>query len=371
MAGIYVHIPYCHSKCAYCDFYSTPKGPDRRKFVESLTREWKMRRHESGHETVRTISLGGGTPSILSAEELSAITAPLPKENIEEFTIEANPEDVNRDLVRNIISLGINRVSIGVQSLHDSELHAVRRRHTAQEALDAIRTLHEVGITNVSADLIYGLPGQTLSTWRDSLERLIGSGITHLSAYALSYEPGTRLYAMLQAGKITEAPQELSEEMYMTLCATASAAGFTHYEISNFALPGMHSRHNSSYWDYTPYLGLGPGAHSFDGMVRRVNPSRLPAYIEAMTVGTTFYETEEETLTDRINDAIITGLRTLKGLRLDTIHGLGGQRAVDELQRNAMQFIRSGKVTVSDNTLRIPERYWLVSDAILRELLID
>lgn len=371
MAGIYIHIPFCHSKCAYCDFFSTSGSRGRATFVESLSREWSMRRHELGDAHVRTIYMGGGTPSILSCSELNEIASLLPKSDVEEFTIEANPEDISARHVDDMISVGINRISIGVQSLNDSELQAVGRRHSAQDAIEAIATIRRTGISNISADLIYGLPGQTADSWRDSVLRLLDCGITHLSAYALSYEPGTRLYTMLQAGKIKEAPQELSEEMYNILCETTARQGFCHYEISNFALPGMHSRHNSSYWDYTPYLGLGPGAHSFDGRIRRVNPSRLQAYNEAMKTGRIFYETEEETSVERLNDIIITALRTKEGLCIENFRQAGGDSALALLKHNASAFINNGRIICTDTSMYIPEKYWLVSDAILRDLLID
>jgi oxygen-independent coproporphyrinogen-3 oxidase len=177
---------------------------------------------------------------------------------------------------------------------------------------------------------------------------------------------------MLMNGKVEEAPQELSEQMYTTLCNYTAEVGFEHYEISNFARPGMHSRHNSSYWDYTPYLGLGPGAHSFDGKVRRVNPAKLQQYINDMHAGKTFCYTEDETLTDRLNDAIITALRTSRGLQIDSIQALGGTHAANELRKNTAPYIASGKIMhTPDNILRIPEKYWLISDAILRDLLLD
>jgi oxygen-independent coproporphyrinogen-3 oxidase len=374
MAGIYVHIPFCHSKCAYCDFFSTPRNAEemRKAFIEALAREWHMRRNELADEPVKTIYLGGGTPSILSLAKLEEITSLFPNSDLEEFTIETNPEDVTDAWVAGIAKLGINRVSIGVQSLNDDELSIVGRRHTAEDALRAIACIKSGGISNISADLIYGLPKQTIDSWNDSLHRLLATGITHLSAYSLSYEQGTRLYAMLMNGKVDEAPQELSELMYTTLCSYTTEAGFEHYEISNFARPGMHSRHNSSYWDYTPYLGLGPGAHSFDGKVRRVNPAKLQQYINDMHAGKTFCYTEDETLTDRLNDAIITALRTSRGLQIDSIQALGGTHAADELRKNAAPYIASGRIEYTpDNVLRIPEKYWLISDAILRDLLLE
>ncbi|WP_295732282.1 radical SAM family heme chaperone HemW [uncultured Muribaculum sp.] len=371
MSGIYIHIPFCHSKCAYCDFFSIPEKKSREGFADAVSKEWDMRRHELSDSEITTIYVGGGTPSILTPGELEAIVSPIPKSSLSEFTVEANPEDVTAHWVSSMRSLGVDRISIGVQSLNDRELAAVGRRHTAAEALDAIETILRGGISNISADLIYGLPGQTIDTWRDSLERLLQRGITHLSAYALSYEQGTRLYAMLMTGKIKEIPQEVSEQMYDMLCKYTTRRGFTHYEISNFALPGKHSRHNSSYWDYTPYLGLGPGAHSFDGEMRRVNPPGVAAYIAAINSGKTFYTVEEETTTDRINDLIITSLRTSHGLNQEAVEKIGGSKSLSELRKNADPFISSGRLLCTDSTMRIPEKYWLISDAILRDLLLE
>lgn len=376
MAGVYIHIPYCHSKCAYCDFFSTPRmaADSHRDYVDAVGREWLLRRGELHGDPVRTIYLGGGTPSILATDELAAIIEPLPLDNVEEITVEANPEDVGRRWVESMVALGVNRVSIGVQSLNDDELRVVGRRHSAAEALQAIATLHANGIANVSADLIYGLPGQSLESWRNSLNRLLDSGITHLSAYALSYEPGTRLTAMLRAGRIREAEQELSEAMYYQLCSITSQMGFVHYEISNFCLPGLHSRHNSAYWDFTPYLGLGPGAHSFDGVLRRVNPSRIGPYIAAMHddgPSAPFYVVEEESVTDSANDAIITALRTRRGLSLDVLTAIGGSGFKAQLLRNAAGHLAAGRLTLSDGYLCIPEQHWLVADAILRDLILN
>lgn len=373
MAGIYVHIPFCHTKCAYCDFFSTPQTSRIDDFIDALAREWEMRRGELRGDTVKTLYIGGGTPSILSADRLERLLSILPQfPDLEEFTIEANPEDITKEWVEVVSRLGVNRVSMGVQSLIDEELKAVGRRHSAATALDAIATLQGGGIDNISADLIYGLPLQTAESWRKSLTRLLDTGIKHLSAYSLSFEPGTRLYAMLLAGKVQEAPQELSEEMYTTLCAETARHGFTHYEISNFALPSMHSRHNSSYWDATPYLGLGPGAHSYDGTVRRANCSNLKSYIDTLRAGVLPFTIEEESIDDRLNDLIITALRTSFGLDPDMLTVIGGESATRDFMRRAEPYLASGQLLPhpSSQRLYIPEHYWLISDAILRDLMV-
>ncbi|MDE6542138.1 MAG: radical SAM family heme chaperone HemW [Muribaculaceae bacterium] len=363
MAGIYVHIPFCHAKCAYCDFFSTPHV--RRwaeRTAEGIIREYAMRAGELGTDSPRTVYFGGGTPSCLPHSLLERIAAVMPMNSALERTIEVNPEDVSHESAAFWLSLGFNRVSMGIQSLDDSELSAVGRRHTARQALDAISTLRTAGFGNISCDLIYGLPGQTLVSWRRSLGILLEQGPEHLSAYSLGYEPGTRLTAMLQAGKITAVDDDTCAEMYSELCAAGAGAGFEHYEISNFAVPGMRSRHNASYWDFTPYLGLGPGAHSLDcNNVRRSSPSDIGKWLSDGAA------IEEETASERLNDRIITGLRTASGL--DT--GVLDPAEAEGVLIRAGQYLQSGRLLLEGSVLRIPEQYWIVSDAIMCDLLAD
>lgn len=364
MAGIYLHVPFCHAKCAYCDFYSVARTERVADFAGSVINEYKCRKGEIADEPVRTLYFGGGTPSILPTETFHRLAGTFFSDRIEEFTIEVNPEDVTTDSAQSWRLSGVNRISIGVQSLSDSELKAINRRHSAETALKAIRTIQQCGIDNISADLIYGLPGQTTESWRNSVQGLLKTGITHLSAYCLSYEPETLLSRRLERGDITETPEETIAEMYTILCSEASANGFEHYEISNFALPGYRSRHNSSYWRNVPYLGLGPGAHSLtaEGM-RRYNPSDLKTYI--LNNGLTT-KTDSESETDRINDHIMIGLRTCEGLDLSDIPD-----ARTEILATAQAWIRTGHLVNDGSRLIIPESSWLLSDAIIRDLFLD
>ena len=252
MAGIYVHVPFCRAKCAYCDFYSVARPEMAEAYVDAVIREFRLRRGELGDGAVRTLYFGGGTPSLLSPDQFALLSSYFDKDGIEEFTIEVNPDDVTPEKIDAWLQSGVNRISIGVQSLDDDELRSVGRRHNARQALDAIALIRSKGIDNISGDLIYGLPGQTLDSFRRSLEGLINAGITHLSAYSLSYEEGTLLWRRLQEGKVTPADEELTLAMYAALCEQARLARFEHYEISNFALPGYRSRHNSSYWRNVP-----------------------------------------------------------------------------------------------------------------------
>ncbi len=362
MSGLYIHIPYCHSKCAYCDFFSTPRADDIDGYIDALHREYAWRRDEIGTSPPSTIYIGGGTPSILSPRQLSRMLDGLDVSASIETTIEVNPEDITGDYARAITDCGINRVSMGVQSLADSELRAIGRRHSASDALRAVETLRAAGVTNLSLDLIFGLPGQTPECWEISLRRLLGLQPEHLSAYSLMYEPGTRLWAQLQSGKIHETPQEQSEQMYMTLCDMADRHGLMHYEISNFSKPGYHSRHNSSYWNLTPYLGLGVSAHSFDGCTRRFNPANIKSYINASEP---IFQEENISETERINEYLLLRLRTAEGLMTADFSARFGRSALERLIDRAR---RQPSLNISESHISIPEASWLISDAILIDL---
>ncbi|MCI9607535.1 MAG: radical SAM family heme chaperone HemW [Muribaculaceae bacterium] len=366
MAGLYIHVPFCHSKCAYCDFYSRPLSVrDAMSYIDAVGNELESRRGELCEE-VKTVYIGGGTPSCLPAEAFEKLLTLLPESGVEEFTVEANPEDITADFLNMLRGSAVNRISMGVQSLNDSELRAVGRRHTAADAIRAARLIADAGF-NMSLDLIYGLPGQTLQSWEESLKGVIGVRPQHLSCYLLSYEPGTRLYAMRLAGKVTEATEEVAEEMYRHLTATAAAAGYNHYEISNFALPGFEARHNSAYWNMTPYLGLGPGAHSFDGHTRRFNPPDMAGYLKAGGVGITKVDSENDS--ERFNDFVITALRTSSGLDLNLCEVLFGRRRRKNIENTAAPLIRRGVMWMDGNHTGICESHWLRSDAVMIEFI--
>lgn len=374
MASIYIHIPFCHSKCYYCDFYSRPCHHDGTavyaNYIGALAAEWISRRDEI-NEPVHTIYIGGGTPSIVAPELFRPLLDVLPVKGIEEFTIEANPEDVTPQWAEAIRRLGINRVSMGAQSMIDSELKAVGRRHTAADTMKAYDILRRCGFENISLDLIYGLPGQTMETWLQSLDTLLELQPEHLSAYSLTYEEGTRLNAMRLAGKVIPASDSVTEEMYQLLCAKTASAGYSHYEISNFALPGKHARHNSSYWNFTPYLGLGVAAHSFDGIgTRRVNPPDIAAYISVMQAGEIFFTAEEETATDLYNDYIITHLRTLHGIDPSALEMRFGADMLRRFNNDIAPHAAAGRIERNQGRWRITPTAWLVSDAILRDIII-
>lgn len=366
MAGLYVHIPFCRSKCAYCDFYSTPRMERMEEYVDAIASEYALRRDEIA-EGFTTLYIGGGTPSALPVPLLRRLLDALIRPEMEEITIEANPDDMTPAYARDIASMGVNRVSMGFQSMIDAELRAVGRRHDARQSIKAVAALRDYDIGNISGDLIYGLPSQTPESWRQSVETVMSMELPHLSAYSLSYEPGTRLSAMLAAGKIQELDDETCGQMYSFLCQAARAHGYEHYEISNFGRPGYRSRHNSSYWDYTPYLGLGCAAHSFDGNIRRYNPSNLKAYIDSITNGENCYIVESETDTDRYNDYLITALRTSDGIDLGK---MSSRFDPAQLIAAAKPFLDKGTLRRDGDRIYFPEEAWLISDGVLRELII-
>lgn len=361
---VYIHVPFCHSKCAYCDFYSTPRNEMMEAYTDTVGKEWTS---TGGNSVPDTIYIGGGTPSSLPLPLLDRliahITTTLP---LREFTIEANPEDVTSEWAEHIAChTAIDRVSMGIQTFDDDSLRFLGRRHTGAQAVKAIETLRNAGIRNLSCDLIYGLPGQTLEGWKSNLDKLISLRPEHISAYLLSFEPKTRLGVMLRKGTVEEATDELAERMYAYLCDATRTAGYCHYEISNFALPGHEAIHNSSYWDGSDYIGLGPGAHSMVNGVRWSNPSSLKGYIDSQ--GSGFRVIEDEDAKNRFNDVLITSLRTSRGLDPDMIP----EEFRKEFEQVSSRLILSGKlIHTPQQRLAIPEDKWLTSNNILLDLIV-
>lgn len=373
--GLYIHIPYCKSKCIYCDFYSTPRTETMEQYVHALLCEAELRQKEIGNQFVTTLYLGGGTPSVMPLNLLTSLIDGLGKvidlNKVEEFTIEVNPDDVTRDYIERLRQLGVNRVSMGVQSFNDDELQAINRRHTSQQAIDAVHAIKEAGITNVSIDLIYGLPGQTLDTWQHNVEQAISLDVQHISAYNLSYEQGTRLWVMREQGKVKELNDEDCIAMHNILVERLKDAAFEHYEISNFARHGYRSRHNSSYWNFTPYMGLGAAAHSFDGTIRRYNPSSIKEYIEKLSHGIPAFIEEHLEWWERYDEEVMVRLRTSDGLNTGLITKRYGDKAHDHLIKHAKTFIIQGLLKQQDNIISLTPQGVMTSDNIIRDLMWD
>lgn len=362
MAGIYIHIPFCKSRCIYCGFYSTTSNDLRQQYVDCICREWQLRQYYI-NEHVRTIYIGGGTPSQLSGKQLRQIFDCVG--SADEVTIECNPDDVTAEYAGMLSQLPVNRVSMGAQSFSDARLRFIRRRHTAQQIEAAVANLRIAGFGNISIDLMYGFPGETLDEWLCDIDKALALEVEHISAYALMYEEGTELYRQLEKGIVSEVDEELSLLMYETLMSRLTAAGYEHYEISNFAKPGCRSVHNSNYWNQTPYIGLGAAAHSYDRESRQWNVADIGRYMHGVERGK--LEFEKETLDEhtKYNDLIMTSLRTCEGLRL---------RDLDEVHRRyclqgAQRFIDDGLMTIKKDSLRLTQKGIFVSDMMMSELM--
>ena len=377
MAGIYVHIPFCASRCSYCDFFSTLRLADvGHDYVEAVIAEARLRMGELHDEPVKTLYLGGGTPSQLPIPLLERLVQGLRDtfglSGLEEFTVEANPDDVTPEWCAALLPLGVNRVSMGVQTFEDDILRFIGRRHTARQAVEAVSRLRDVGINNISIDLIFGLPGQTVASWTDSVRQAIALKPQHISAYGLTYEEGTRLWRQRECGEVREVPEEQCLEMYRILVDELRSSGYEHYEISNFALPGYHARHNSSYWDSTPYLGLGAAAHSYDGRVRRYNPHDLQQYISAVMAGSVACEQEELSQWERYDECVMLGLRTARGVNADRLRMVFGDAAWRYFVNEASRHIERGHLHVVDGNRYVLTRDGIMlSDTVIRDLMWD
>lgn len=320
MAGIYIHIPFCKSRCKYCDFFSTTQLSRRTDYVEALLCEWADRRHELKEE-VRTIYIGGGTPSVLEVDSLQLIIDSLGiYSEQQEITLEVNPGDVTAEKAAAWRAMGINRLSMGVQSFDDTLLQLIGRRHTAQQAREAVATAQAAGFDNISIDLMYALPSQTMEQWQSDVMQAIHLGVQHISSYGLIYEEGTTLTTLLQHGVIEAIDEDIEIQMYDYLVQQLTAHGYSHYEVSNFALPAHESKHNSSYWTNTPYLGLGAGAHSYNGKARSWNISDINLYIEQARSHSLMPEIEELTPEAQHMERVMLGLRTNKGVAVEDIN---------------------------------------------------
>jgi len=372
MIGIYIHIPFCRSRCIYCGFYSTTSLELRQRYVETVVKEIGIRSQETG---VRSIYLGGGTPSQLTIPQLQQIFDAIyiynKVEKDAEVTIEVNPDDVTETFAEGLATLPVNRVSMGAQTFDDVRLKFLHRRHTSSQVRKAVSLLRSAGISNISVDLMYGFPNETISDWEGDIDAAIALDVEHLSAYCLTIEEGTELWRWLSQKKGNPSceilpDEELERAMYEMLIDKSEAAGFEHYEISNFAKPGFYSRHNSSYWDGTPYLGIGAAAHSYDGNTRSWNIADIHQYIEGMEDGKRIFESETLDADTRYNDMVTVALRTRDGLDLKRL----SEDYRDYCLRNAQRFLDDGQLQVTQaQTLTLTRKGLFVSDMIMSELM--
>lgn len=370
---IYIHVPFCVSRCIYCDFYSTTQTDEwKDQYVRAVCQELMTRADEIPSHAISSIYFGGGTPSRLRVDQINAILEQIHEQYIvdtdAEITLEANPDDITSALVRDLRSIGINRVSLGVQSFDDQVLRMLNRRHDAIGAIRAVETLAKEGLDNVSIDLIYGLPRQTEQMFSADLDKAFSLPIRHLSSYALSVEPGTAISHMLQRGDFALPTEETSVNEYERLMKMAQLNGFEHYEISNFALPGYHSRHNFGYWNCTPYIGVGPGAHSFHGNLRRYNLPDLAHYVKS--AGQPSHEMESLSIDEQYDELVFTSLRTQRGLSVGRVLSKFGKERYDYLMKSATPHLHSGRLILADGYLRISKESIMISDDIMSDLMM-
>ena len=365
MSSIYLHIPFCKKRCTYCNFFSTTLLEKQEQYVGALLKEIELRKNYITNPT--TIYLGGGTPSTLPIALLERIFTSLDKNfnlsKLEEVTIESNPDDLNIDYVKGLKSLPINRLSMGIQTFNEEELKVLGRRHNAKNAIKAVENVYNGGIENISIDLMYALPGQSLSTWEENLNTALSLPISHISAYHLNYEEDTPLYKLRNLAF----DEEKSLEFFELLSEKTAEKGFEHYEISNWAKDGKYSKHNSAYWQNKPYLGIGAGAHSYNLNERRWNFSSLNDYINGVLSESEYSENEILTSEDKYNDLIITQLRTKWGLDINLIEG----KYLKHFRTQAEKFVKENHLKITnENRAILTHSGIFISDYIMRELII-
>ena len=374
MAGIYIHIPFCRQKCYYCDFYKTVNTSLQHDFISALKNEAKVRKNYLNDETVETIYFGGGTPSVLTAPEIAEILAVLNDEfkvnSDAEITFEANPDDLSNDYLKALKQEGINRLSIGIQAFQNRHLEKMNRRHNTAQAVEAIENASKNGFSNLSADLIYGLPDLTPKEWEESLNQMFRLPVKHLSAYHLTYHEGTAFYTWLKKGTLKELKEEESVNQFNTLVDLSLVNGFEHYEISNLAKDQLYSRHNTAYWMGVKYLGLGPSAHSFDGVSRRWNDSSVEAYIKAQANNQPYFEEEKLSENDQYNEYILTRIRTKWGVSVKELKQRFGHEKAAYFSRQLDKYKNTGDINIKSETITLSRKGLFVSDEIMADLMI-
>ncbi len=367
MAGIYIHIPFCRKACHYCNFHFSASTRYINEMVQAIGGEAVLRKHYI-NEPVATIYFGGGTPSLLSVTSLQYLIQQL-RDNFTivedaEITLEANPDDIDIERLRSWKASGINRLSIGVQSFNDEDLKWMNRAHNAQQALQSIVLAQRAGFSNITIDLIYGTPTLTNEQWRLNVQQAIDLGIPHLSCYALTVEPNTALHKMIENKKMPNVEEDKQSEHFELLIRWLKDAGYEHYEISNFAKPGCKSRHNSSYWQGKPYLGLGPSAHSFNGSSRQWNIANNALYMQSLSLGKVPFEIEQLTPVQQLNEYIMTSLRTQEGISLNRIATQWSEVDSKAIIKDAKLYIVQGSVVYANDHLQLTTSGKLLADGI-------
>jgi oxygen-independent coproporphyrinogen-3 oxidase len=371
MAGVYVHIPFCRKACHYCNFHFSTNVTSLPEMTAAIIAEAALRK-DYLQETVNTVYFGGGTPSLLEAADLKRIIDAL-RLNFDvagnaEITLEANPDDITVDRLADWRDVGINRLSIGVQSFFDEDLLWMNRAHNAVQAAVALGKAREFGFSNITIDLIYGVPGLTDERWKTNVVKAVSSGVTHLSCYALTVEPKTALEKMIALHKMEDVDPDQQARQFQLLCTWLEEAGFEHYELSNFAKPGFRSRHNSSYWQGKPYLGLGPSAHSFNGESRQWNIANNAQYLQSIKEGLVPFEKEILTPTQQLNEYLMTALRTVEGISVGTIEERWGKSVRSSVLMRAKKHIDINHLALAGDTILLTREGKFLADGIASDL---
>jgi oxygen-independent coproporphyrinogen III oxidase len=373
MSGIYIHIPFCKTRCNYCDFFKSTNVSLVKSYSQAVKKEIGLRRDYLQDKKIETVYFGGGTPSLLSISDIeeliNEVSQTFTLHPQAEITLEANPDDLTKEYLQSLKKSGINRLSIGIQSFSNSDLKFMGRRHTSIQAIEAVTYAKIAGFDNISVDLIYGIPGMSFQQWQSNLKTVFDLGIQHLSAYHLTYHENTFFWDKLQNGIFNEVDEEESLLQFEELIKFADENSFIHYEISNFALNGFYSKHNTSYWNQTEYLGLGPSAHSFNKLTRYWNVSDINQYLAAIRQGRTKGEDEVLTHNDRFNDYIITGLRTIIGIDSDYILKEFGEVYIFHVEKMTAKYILLEKVKKEKNWVKITKSGIFISDQIISDFL--
>ena len=374
MASIYIHIPYCKQACTYCDFHFRIAQNDKEEMLKSIKKEIKLRQSYLIGNSISSIYFGGGTPSILNKEEIKSVINTIYNnfriDPDAEITLECNPDDLDKKKLLELKKIGINRLSIGIQSFDDSNLKFMNRSHNAKEALSCIQYAKEAGFDNITIDLIYGLPNQSNENWKKNLAKMLSLDIQHFSAYSLTVEPKTKLKHLIDKNLVTPLDDKITVKHFKTLVEIADENNFIHYEISNFGKEGFFSNHNSAYWKNKHYLGVGPSAHSFNGSSRQWNVASNKQYIEKVNENDSYFEMEQLSNTQQYNEYIFTALRTIWGVELDYINNQFGQEALNYFKKQVINWENKGKIKQQNNNFTLTEKGKIFADTIAADLFI-
>ncbi len=374
MAGLYVHIPFCRQKCHYCNFYSLATKKYHDQMIYAIIRELEVRSNYLGGEKLNTIYFGGGTPSLFQPQKFKSIITKAQQilgiDDDAEITVEANPDDINRQWLLDLRKTTVNRLSIGVQSFNDKDLNYLYRTYSAAKANDSIKIAQDLGFENLSIDLIYGFPTLSDDRWKESISRALELGISHISAYALTVEPGTALDLFIRRGKYKPVDDVIAAHQFDLIRDALKDAGYEHYEISNFCLPGKYSRHNTSYWFSDKYLGAGPSAHSFDGESRQWNVSNLKSYISSVEKNEIDFEKENLSQSQKYYEYVMTALRTMWGIDIEKVKVEFGEDFHAQLLMEAKPFLQKSEIQISLNKITLTYKGKFFADGIAAGLFV-